>query len=186
MRLKTAVMRGWMVLTLAGFCLATAKAQTNHASIVFKIGVFDRSSAGFVLRAPKQPINFVVGQSNPAKDWYSKQPTELIPEATARNTNYASAPHAITFSLDHAPAAAYQLCVAFMIEGPGVPALQVGINGKYGTFYLHPRLDYSDGDQNDDSYADVMFDFAGNYLHLGSNQITLQAIEKADKAYTAA
>ncbi len=181
MRLKTAVMSGWMVFTLAGFSLTTAKAQTNHASIVFKIGVFDHSSVGFVLRAPKQPINFVVGQSNPAKDWYSKQPTELIPEANAKNTNYASAPHAITFSLDHAPVAAYQLRVAFMIEGPGVPALQVGINGKFGTFYFHPRPDYSDGDQNDDSYANVMFDFPGNYLHLGSNQITLQAIEKADK-----
>ena len=97
------------------------------------------------------------------------------------------APRAISFSLAGPPAAAYQLHIALLIEDPSVPVLKVGINGKNGVFYLHPKLDYSGGDLVDVfdpaySAADVVFDFPGSYLQAGANTITLQAIEEADEA----
>ncbi|MHB1959605.1 MAG: polysaccharide lyase family protein [Acidobacteriaceae bacterium] len=180
MRLKTAVLRGLMVFILAGFCLTTAIAQGGPAKTVFRIGTFDRSSAEFAGggATPKQPINFVVGQSNPAKDWYAAQPSELTSSAGQHNTNDAAAPRTITFSLAHVPAAAYRLRVSLLIVSPSVPALRVTINGKHGTFYLQPKLDSNMGDIiSIYDYDDVAFTFPGSYLHSGANTITLQAIE---------
>ena len=187
MRLKTAVLCGLMALIIEGYCLTTAKAQSGPVEPVFRIGTFDRSSAEFAGGESKQSINFIVGESSPAKDWYAAQPAELVSAVGVHPTNNAAAPRTITFSLVHAPKAAYRLHVALLIESASVPALKVGINGKHGTFYLHPKLDYRNGDQGDSFYpaysrADVVFDFPGSYLKLGSNTITLQAIEEADKA----
>ena len=187
MRLKTAVLRDLMVFILAGFCMTTVKAQSGPAQTVFRIGTFDRSSAEFAGGVPKQPIDFIAGKSDPAKDWYASQPSELVSAAGAHPTKDAAAPRTITFSLDRAPAAAYQLHVALLIEGPSVPALRVHINGKSGTFYLQPKLDSKMGDMIDSfdpsySHADVVFAFPGSYLKQGANTITLQAIKEAEQA----
>ncbi len=187
MRLKTAVLCGSIFLALPVVCTTLAKAQANDSNVVFTIGTFDRSSAEFAGGAPAKPVNFVVGQSTPEKDWYAKQSLQAAPNQEEETTPESAAPWSIHFSLDHAPAAAYQLHVALLIESPSVPALRVVINGKQGTFYLQPKLDYTNGDQTDsfdpaDSHADVVFDFPGGYLHSGSNIITLQAVEQADKA----
>jgi len=136
---------------------------------------------------PKRPVNFLAGKSNPAKDWYAAQPAELTLPTGAHPTNDAAAPRTITFSLAHAPAAAYQLHVALLIETASVPALRVSINGKHGMFYLQPKLDSNNGDQYDSfdpaySHADVTFIFPGRYLHSGTNTIALQAIEEADRS----
>ena len=90
MKLKTAVLCGLMVFILAGFCLITAKAQSGPAKTVFRIGTFDRSSAEFAGGAPKQPVDFIVGESNPAKDWYAAQPAELVSAMGAHPTNDAA------------------------------------------------------------------------------------------------
>ena len=68
-----------------------------------------------------------------------------------------------------------------------MPTLKVAINDKAGMFYLHPRLDYSNGDQWDSfapaySSADVDFVFPGSYLRAGVNTITLEVIEQAAEA----
>ena len=36
--------------------------------------------------------------------------------------------------------------ISLLIERSSVPALRVGIDGRTGTFYLHPTLDYNMGD----------------------------------------
>ena len=186
MRLKTAVLWGSMVFILPGFGAAPAKAQTNPSNAVFTIGVFDRSSVEFAGGTAHQAVNFVAGKSNPAKDWPAKQPVAVAANSPEQNADNGSAPRVIQFSLAGAPAAVYRLRVAVLIENPAVPTLRVTINGKKGTLYLHPKLDYSNGDQTDsfsadDSYAEAAFDFPGSYLRSGTNTITLQPVEEADK-----
>ncbi|MEM0149855.1 MAG: polysaccharide lyase family protein [Candidatus Micrarchaeaceae archaeon] len=182
-------MKGIVVISivLGYFSLTTAKAQDTHARTVFQIGTFDRSSAEFVGGSPKRPINFIVGKSNPAKDWYATQPAELVSAAGAHIANNTTVPWAITFFVPRPPAMIYRLRVSLLIESASVPALRITINGKHGTFYLHPKLDYSNGDQGDSfnpvySHDDVVFDFPGDYLRQGSNTITLQPIEEDDQA----
>ena len=188
MKQKTVILSGW-ILFLGSCCYMTpVKAQTDNGATVFKIGVFDRSSAEFSGETPKQPVNFVIGKSSDKKDWYATQPAELASQTvTNKTSNNNAAPRTITFSLEQAPLTGYRLHVALLIESASVPTLKVGINGKHGTFYLHPELDYNNGDQWDSfypaySHADVVFDFPGSYLKQGSNTITLQAVEEADKA----
>ena len=184
MRLKAALLSGWMVFFVAGCRQHAATPQANHANMVFQIGTFDRSSAEFAGGTPKQPVNFLAGKSNPAKEWYAAQPAELVSAVGTHPANNSAVPRTITFSLAHAPVAAYQLHVALLIERASVPALRVSIDGKHGTFYLQPKLDSNMGDSVYPAYplADVTFTFPGGYLHLGTNTIALQVIEDADKA----
>lgn len=159
----------------------------KNDSVVFRIGSFDRSSAEFAPGSPSRPVDFVVGQSNPAQDWYAEQPAELANAAAAANNDIAAAPRAIQFTLQLAPAGAYRLRVSLLIESASVPALRVAINGKFGMFYLHPALDYSNGDQGDSfypaySHADVEYEFPGSALREGVNILSFQAIEEANHA----
>ncbi len=188
-KVRTAVRCLWRVafLFILGLYGLRLKAQTNHANTVFKIGTFDRSSAEFAGGSPKQPVDFVVGQSSPAKNWPAEQRAILRSSLGQHTTNNAAAPRTITFSLDHAPAAAYRLHVALLIETASVPTLRVSINRKSGTFYLQPKLDSKMGAMIDsfdpaNSHADVTFTFPGRYLHSGKNTIAFQIIEEADKA----
>ena len=145
----------------------------------FSSGHLICSSVGFADGHPKKPVNFTIGQSDPAKDWYAAQPAASISEASGQEAgNKASAPHAVHFSLEQPTATAYRLHVALLIESTSVPALRVNINGKQGTFYPHPHLDYNNGDQWDSfypaySHADISFAFPGSYLRKGPNTITM-------------
>jgi len=154
---------------------------------VFKIGNFDRSSVEFAPGSPKQPVNFMVGQSEAAKDWYANQPAVLSTGSGLTRTDAATAPRTIHFSLNRAPTGMYRLRTSFLIETASVPALRVEINGRQGLLYLHPELDYSNGDQGDSfypafSYAESALDVPGSFLKQGENTITLQAVEQADEA----
>lgn len=166
-----------------GSCLFLRCALAQRPDTVFQLGVFDRSSYEFADGAPTQPVSFVAGKSDPAKDWYQMQPVRALSGGQANAND--SAPRAIHFSLADAPASAYTLRVAVLIVSTSVPALRVNINGKTGTFYLHPRLDYSNGDQWDSfdpaySYAEAEVAFPGSYLHRGDNLIAFEAVEDAE------
>lgn len=178
------ILIGCVSYSLVTFCAFSMVAQGSHPTSVFKIGTFDRSSVEFATGVPSQRVNFVVGQSDPAKDWFANQEAELM---SAKVVSAATAPRAITFSMNHLPAGTYQLHLSVLIETACVPALKVDINGKQGLFFLHPKLEFSNGDQNDSFYpsyssADVQFSIPRGYLRLGSNSITLQAIALADQA----
>ncbi len=180
----TAVLLALLSTLLAASQLSAAPAKPPENQTVFQIGDFNRSSGEFASGSPAAKVDFIVSQSNPAKDWFSSQPAVLASAKNAPESNIPSEPRAITFSLAHTPAAAYQFHVALLIESAAVPALKVQINGKTGIFYLHPKLDYNGGDQQDSfnpaySSADVEFTFPGSYLHTGSNTITLQPVGDA-------
>ena len=170
----------FLLSAVSSFSLAADHVQT----VIFQIGKFDRSSAEFASGEPKKNVDFVISQSNPAKDWYGWQPALQPSQTKPGSTGLAAAPRAIEFSLADAPAGRYRLHVALLVESASVPHLQVDINGKLGAFPLHPRLDYSNGDQGDCFYpayssADVEFEFPASYLKKGTNRITLQMVEEA-------
>jgi len=181
-------------VTLTMLCFALGLPLLHGASgpscpqvTIFRIGTFDRSSAEFSSTTPTHSVSFMVSQSDPAKDWFGAQPAVLGLGNKSRKTDISAAPRAITFTLHGSRVGSYELHIALLVESASVPALIVGINDKTGIFYLHPRLDYSNGDQWDSfdpaySSADVDFTFPGRYLHVGINTITLQVVEQAQEA----
>lgn len=161
--------------------------QGSQGVVIFKLGNFDRSSFEFASGSPKQPVNFVVGQSAPGKEWYATQPAVLNSGSAQARIDAASAPRAIHFSLEGAPKGMYRLHVSLLIETASVPALRVEINGRHGLLYLHPKLDYSNGDQVDSfnpvySHADTVLEFPASYLKRGENTIAFQAVEEAEQS----
>jgi hypothetical protein len=165
--------------------LASAPGKEGQNVVVFKLGNLDRSSSEFAPGDPKHAVNFVVGKSDPSKDWFAIHPA-VLNEASGQ-VKISAAPRAITFSLDKSSTSAYRLHIALLVENASVPSVRVVINGKTGRFYLQPKLDYSGGDQQDAfnpsySSADVDFIFPGGYLHAGVNTITLQPVTEASEA----
>lgn len=177
---------GVISVVLATIPLVGESGYKNSKTTVFQIGTFDRSSAEFASGEPKHNVNFIISQSTVAKDWFSAQPAVLASADHAQQLSIADAPRVISFVLQGSPATEYELHIALLVESASVPALRIGINGKQGMFYLHPRLDYSNGDQWDSfdpaySSADVNFAFPGKYLHSGANTITLEVVEQAEE-----
>ena len=186
MKLKPAFLPGWLVFLVAGIFVPIANAQSAHENLVFRIGAFNRSSQELAQGNPGRPVKFVVGQSDPANDWYATQPVEGVSAGGAQNTNQDSTVRTISFSLSRSPEAEYRLHVAVLIESPSVPVVYLEVNGKRGKFYLHPRLDEGMGDWANTwfplfSHADVDFSFPGTYLRQGANTITLRIVEESGK-----
>lgn len=170
--------------SLSPSLLCAAPPPPGADQIVFQIGNFDRSSTDFNSGDPTARVNFIVSRDNPARDWFSQHPATLATAQGTQPASVASAPRAITFTLDHAPAGAYRLHVALLVESSSVPALRVEINGRTGVFYLHPQHNYDSGDQTDSfdpayAAADVEFAFPGSYLRKGANTLRLQPVEEA-------
>ena len=173
---------------LAASVLSAQSVPGNPGNTIFQIGKFDRSSAEFASGNPVRNVDFIVSQSDPAKDWFAAQPAVLSAAQQPGEAAIASAPRSITFSLEGPPADNYRLHIALLVETPSLPALKADINGKVGIFYLHPKLDYSNGDPGSSSFnpvysaADVEFTFRGSYLHKGHNKIAFQVVEEAEEA----
>jgi alpha-mannosidase len=176
-----------MILRRIAIALALATAwYSSHAATdaakVWQVGTFDGSSAEFAQGEPHQPVVFVVGHDRPSTGWFAFAPSALPGKPSDENT----APRTIVFSVPDKPGPAYRLTASLIIERSSVPALRVGINGRTGLFYLHPKLDYAMGDMTaafDPAYskAEVTFDFPGSWLKSGRNQVTLQAVATADE-----
>ena len=167
---------------LAASVLSAQSVPDNPGNTIFQIGKFDRSSAEFASGNPVRNVDFIVSQSDPAKDWFAAQPAVLSAAQQPGEASIAFAPRAITFSLQGPPTDNYRLHIALLVETPSLPALKVDINGKVGIFYLHPKLDYSNGDPGSSSFnpvysaADVEFTFPGSYLRKGPSKIAFQVI----------
>ena len=179
---RRALVSGGLILFLGLLRSTAATPQNGDTNEVWTVGTFDRSSAEFTRAVPEHPVSFVPGQNQSSKDWFATQPVEFISAAGSLNPGIPSAPRTIQFQLAGAPAAAYRLHISVLIESACVPELRVGINGKSGNFYLHPKLDRNMGDgiaafSANYSHADVEFDFSGGFLHQGDNSLTLQAVE---------
>ena len=184
---KKYLMLSMLWMFVAAPLLRAESSSDSPRTTIFRIGKFDRSSAEFSSGSPEHNVTFIASQSDPAKEWYAVQLAVLSSSGKAQQTGITSAPRAITFSLQGLPANEYELHIAVLIESACVPSLKVIINDKAGLFYLHPQLDYNNGDQWDSfdpaySSADVTFAFPGTYLRPGANTITLQVLEQAEEA----
>jgi len=168
-------------------CVALMVSLLCHAEpadkTVWRVGVFDGSSAEFAENDPHGAVNFQIGQDQTRTAWYGSAPVA----PAGKPDDPAAAPRAISFAVAGRHAHAYRLKVSLLIENSSVPALKVGINGRVGAFYLHPKLDYNMGDMGAAFYpafarAEVEADFPGSWLKTGKNSITLQAVSTGDKA----
>jgi alpha-mannosidase len=173
---------GVVALAVAVFSSPAPSWAASGPDLVWSVGTLDRSSGEFSSSVPSAPVNFVVGKDQPGTGWYAFAPA-FTPGG---KPDPATAPRSIVFSIADAPEPAYRLTVSLLIEHPSVPALRIGINGRTGVFYLHPKLDYTMGDTVAAffpaySHAIVECNFSGAWLHSGSNTITLQAIATSDQ-----
>jgi hypothetical protein len=171
----------WKIAALVwiGLSVGVSPAQSN---MVWRLGTFDGSSGEFAEGEPHGQVIFEAGQDDPKKSWFAYAPVAFA----GKPAEGASAPRTIAFAIVGAPDRSYHFRASIMIEQSSVPALSVGINGKTGLFYLHPKLDYKMGDMVAAFYpaysrAEVEFDFPGAWLRQGKNAITLQAVALADK-----
>jgi alpha-mannosidase len=149
---------------------------------VWRVGVFDGSSGEFDGGGPHGAVHYVAGRDQARTAWYAFAPVAW----PGKPADPASAPRAIDFSIAGRPESAYRLKVSLLIEHSSVPALRVGINGRLGMFYLHPRLDYNMGDMVAAFYpayarAEVEVHFPGSWLKAGTNSISFQAVPARDK-----
>jgi hypothetical protein len=162
---------------IAAFSFPVVAQSNADASVVFQIGTFDGGSREFARGLPKQPVAFLAGKSDAVKDWFGFQTVE----STLKSAD--SAPRAIQFTLQHPPASSYTLRASLLIDRASIPMLGVNINGHFGTLYLDPKLDGSQGDWFPAvSRAEVQFEFPGEYLHSdGVNTIALSAVGTSEK-----
>ena len=171
-----------IALLIPSFCLSAQPQSSSTATRVFQIGTFDGASDDFAHGAAAGPVKFVVGQNDSLQDW----PATQLAAPASDTVSVAAQPRTIEFALTSTVASAYRLHIALLIESRGVPALRVGINGKYGVFYLNSGLEGHTGNL-DDTFeslyvpADVDLTFPGRFLRRGSNIVTLQAIDHAVK-----
>lgn len=177
-------------MNLKAFAFAFAFALTfslnsfskSAAQTIWRIGVFDGSSGEFADGDPQRAVSFAAGQDQARTNWYAFAPVALA----EKPADPASAPRNIVFAIAGQPGQAYRLKISLLIERSSVPALRVGIDGRTGTFYLHPKLDYNMGDTVAAFYpaysrAEVDVDFAGSWLKTGANTVSLQAVSTSDK-----
>ena len=157
---------------------------------LWQIGVFDESSQEFNqgldpatdrsidYADPAHDPVYIVGKSNPARDWLAFQPGSA-------NGYAGNRPHPFTvqFDLSETPAGLFELKLALLVETARVPRLQVAINGHSGLFYQHPELNYTGGDIPNlflpqYSANTLVIDLPTRFLMKGSNRLVLTALDE--------
>jgi hypothetical protein len=150
---------------------------------LWQVGTFDESSQEFKAEGidyanPAQDPVFIVGRSDPAKDWYAYQPGSGNGAA-----GFRPHPFTVKFDLSSAPQGVFSLKVGLLEYMPRTPRLQIEINGHRGWFYLHPKLNYAGGDTASVfvptySYGTITAEFPLQFLVRGSNSLVLTAIDE--------
>jgi alpha-mannosidase len=133
---------------------------------VWQIGKFDESPVEFS-RAAEDSVTFRVGKSDPSKDWPGRQQTGHL--------------YRILFALDSL-SGSYSLRIATLIEQPRVPALRIEVNGRFGSFYLHPQLSYSRSDftyafDPHEARSVVEIEIPISFLKQGENVVSITCVD---------
>ena len=137
------------------------------AQTVWTIGAFDKSSEEFKAEARTRNI-FHAGQD----DWRREWPRLLSPGQSAE----------IQFTLPQTPAANYTLTLSVLTWMPRIPTLRISVNGHTGTFYLHPKLNYTFGDgvfafDPHYSISELKIALPARFLHSGGNSLILEPVD---------
>jgi hypothetical protein len=179
----------WLLI----ICLLACGSNLRAASTtLWQIGTFDKSSREFAQGVsptrggaldysnPADDPVFVIGKSQPGKNWLAFQPGSSNGKAGHR-----AHPFTIKFSLSSPPHGVYTFTAALLAYSPRVPVLDISINGRHGWFYQHPVLNYDAGDLGSVfaprySTATIAFDFPASYLKPGENDLVLTATDQPD------
>ncbi len=184
-RLRTYSLSALLALTLGAFTASTMYAAADGMK-VFALGVFDGASTEFVQGTPERRVEVDAQSAGAAAQWYGSQPAAEMSIFAPGSEPISATPRTIRFAISGAPAAAYRLHMALLLESRSVPALRICINEKCGMFYLESPLDAHMGD-SDDTFesvhapADVRFTFPGDDLRTGENTISFQVIEEKNE-----
>jgi len=185
-RLRTLSLYALLALAPIAFRASRMLAATDEAK-VFELGVFDGASNEFAQGTPERPVEVDANSADATAHWYGSQPATNMGSSAPEGGPIPAAPRIVRFAIADAPAAAYRLRVALLLESRSVPALRICINGKCGMFYLESPLDAHMGD-SDDTFesvhapADVSFALPGESLSAGENTISFQVIEEKNEA----
>ena len=142
---------------------------------LWQIGEFNDSSLEFHQGAPQQDPVFVVGQSDPAKDWYAAQ--------WCTSVGGRAHPFTVRFDLPQAPSGLYTLKLSLLAHAIRLPVLEVSMNGHRGRFFQHPVLNYTGNDPADRfipifSKVSIAFDVPTRFLQQGANTLVLTAVDE--------
>jgi len=164
-----------------------------NAERLWQIGTFNESSSDLSpitdpgtgqskidYTNPAQDPVYVVGKSDPAKDWFPFQPGSSNGKAGHRPH-----PFIISFKLQEQPKGSYDLKISLLAYSPRLPRLQVEINGHQGWFYQHPKLSYNAGDPwvfYLPYYSTAMIEcgLPSRFLNQGANKLVLTALDESE------
>jgi alpha-mannosidase len=175
-RIVRSILLAIVVFPMMAFHSAKASSET-----VWQVGTFDQASIEFkkqinYTNSADDPV-FVVGKSVATKDWPAYQPGSANGQA-----GYRAHPFSIEFALPQMPGGLYVLKMAYLIDTPRIPHLQVEINGHGAWCYPHPQLDYTAGDPigNSPTYTSgtITLELPTAFLRQGPNKLVLTAIDE--------
>ena len=134
---------------------------TGQSATFWEIGKPDQSIIEFNA-APASHVVYRVGMNDWARDWPGVQTSGSLYE--------------IHFNLSAALRGVYQLKVSALTSYPRTPALQIGINGHEGLYYLHPKPLYL-ADQRFRNADLLTIALPAGYLKTSENILTLQVVD---------
>ena len=121
----------WSIVLLYLFLIPTV--GWSQSFVIWQIGKFDDSSCEFHEGVPPQDPVFIVGKSDPAKDWYRAQ------SGTSNGAaGFRAHPSTVKFELQQAPRGLYTLKFSLLVYSVRLPILGVSINSHGGRFFQHP------------------------------------------------
>ncbi len=152
------------------WALAFLASGYASAQAVWQIGRFDQSPGEFTHRAAPA-LTYTVGSSDPKRDWPARQST--------------GSTYRIVFDLQQIRP--YTLHIVALIDRPRVPTLSINVNGKKGSFFLHPKLSYSRSDDSfsfdpHESQSTVQAQIPAQLLKQGSNTIAITTVDSPPTA----
>jgi hypothetical protein len=174
-----------MVLAMVMSVVMACTKATAVPTTLWQIGKFDQSSAEFnqggAGRAssggtlPQTPVVYIVGKSDPKRDWRAYQPGS----ANAR-AGHRPHPYSIQFYLPSELQGRYFLKVGFVAGRRRHESnLQLAINGQQGWVYHHPHWHDVPGDKYWSDEATV--EIPAPALKSGANTLVLTAIDEPDQ-----
>ncbi len=150
---------------------------------LWQIGRFDQSSEEFGISfgfgpstsMPADPV-YRVGRSTD-KDWVGFQPGSANALAGSRGH-----PFTVMFPLATAPRGLYTLTIGVLPYMPRRPDLRVEINGKYGIYYLRPKISYDLGNFPvafipQYSYQKLEIEVPTDALKRGENKLVITCVD---------
>ncbi|MCL5005093.1 MAG: polysaccharide lyase family protein [Acidobacteria bacterium] len=167
---------------------STDASDPKGTETLWQIGTFNYSSIElnqgsegpplFGQRFPKGQLVYVIGKSNPQKDWPAFQPGSANGRA-----GFVPHPYTIQFDLAEVPKGLVTLKIALLVENPRAPRLEVEINGHRARYYQRPKLNYVGGDGpmvvSPIASADtIIAEIPSAFLAKGANTLVLTAIDE--------